>query len=90
MDDGEAEEGELEEGEAHQENGDIAMPDARAEGVYDGTMLSRACWSAAALHLLEKEDSHPVLMCLLHSQQPCWPLAKALCWAAVKAQSLCR
>ena len=53
MDDGEAEEGELEEGEAHQENGDIAMPDAHAEGVYDGAMRSRACLSAAATHLLE-------------------------------------
>ena len=53
MDDGEAEEGELEEGEAHQENGDITMPVARAEGVYVGAMLSRACLSAAAIQQLE-------------------------------------
>ena len=42
MDDGEAEEGELEEGEAHRENGDIAMPDANAEGVCDGAGPGRA------------------------------------------------
>ena len=42
MEDGEAEEGELEEGEAHQENGDTAMLDARAEGACNGTVLGRA------------------------------------------------
>ena len=51
MDDGEAEEGELEEGEAHQENGDTAMPDAHAEGMYNRAVLSRACSFAAAAHL---------------------------------------